>query len=140
MTDHPGFGVVLGMLGGNAESAQTFRDAIGKKIASLEIDDNELKIRFEDGTGIFLVDSGQSCCEARYMNCDDDLSAFIGATLMGGEVKDGPDEEDQYGQAKECQFLVITTNRGPFTVANYNEHNGYYGGFWITVNKLKAGK
>lgn len=29
----------------------------------------------------------------------------------------------------ESQFLMIRTSLGVFTVVNYNEHNGYYGGF-----------
>ena len=65
------------------------------------------------------------------MHTDDDLSHYIGAKLIGLELRDGPIEDNEYGDPKECQFLLIRTDRGDVTIANYNEHNGYYGGFWI---------
>ena len=41
-----------------------------------------LQIEFE-GLGMLLIsDKGQSCCERRYMTCDDDLSTFVGARIL----------------------------------------------------------
>jgi len=70
------------------------------------------------------------------MHTDDDLPYFVGAKLVGLELRDGPTDEDKYGDPKECQFLLVKTDKGEITIANYNEHNGYYGGFWI-VGKVE---
>lgn len=131
-----GMGVMINMLMGS-NGAEVFKAAVGKKLAELEVDaaTNTLRLRFEDGTGIRLSDDGQSCCESRYMTCDDDLSHFVGATLTDGEVRDAPRVEDDC-EVHDQQFLVITTSAGSFTVANHNEHNGYYGGFSIVTTAL----
>ena len=127
----PGLGVMIGMLGGNSNSVEAFKRAMGKIIGTVHVDDNNLLFAFEDGTHLKISDEGQSCCENRYMSCDDDLKDFVGATLMDGELKDGGGESGEYGEVHEIQFLDITTSKGVFTVSNHNEHNGYYGGFWI---------
>lgn len=59
---------------------------------------------------------------------------------MSAESRDGPEEADEYGGSKESQFLIITTDMGAFTIVNYNEHNGYYGGFSIVArcDKVKG--
>lgn len=127
----PGMGVMLGMLGGNADSVAAFTGAVGKTIAALRLgDDDALHFEFSDGSKLKLFDDGQSCCEARYMLTDDNLADFVGAKLLGAEIKEAPDIEDEYG-THEVAFLEIQTDRGAFTMANHNEHNGYYGGFWV---------
>lgn len=133
-----GMGVMINMLGGNAETVDAFNGSKNKTIKQAELDkaDNVLRLHFTDGTGIKFFDDGQSCCETRYMNCDDDLEYFSGATLMSAEISDGPDVEAEY-EKHEQQFLKIITSKGVFTVANHNEHNGYYGGFSIVVRELK---
>ena len=40
---------------------------------------------------------------------------------------------DDIGEKHEVQFLEIKTDRGVLTMANHNEHNGWYGGFWIVA-------
>jgi hypothetical protein len=65
------------------------------------------------------------------MHTDDVLQDFIGAKLLNAEVREGPTELDKYGDPIESEFLVVSTSIGFFTVVNYNEHNGYYGGFII---------
>jgi len=127
-----GVGVLIGLLGGNDESAKAFGAAIGKKITALELKDDALHFKFEDGTGIRLFDDGQSCCESRYMRTDDDLSAFVGADLRGAETRPGPEApHGEYDEEHEIEFLVVSTSLGEFTMASHNEHNGYYGGFCI---------
>jgi hypothetical protein len=134
---HLGLGVMIAMLGGNRESAEAMQAALGKEITALRLDDgdrdNALHFTFSDGSGLRLFDDGQSCCESRYMRTDDDLSAFVGATLVSAEVRDVPKvpSEDEYGDEHEVQFLIVTTSKGAFTMASHNEHNGYYGGFAI---------
>lgn len=103
----------------------------GREIAHLAINNDILVIGFVDQRPIKLWDSGQSCCESRYMNCDDDLQHHVGAQLLDVEIREGPTVDD--GDTLECEFLVVTTSKGQFTVANYNHHNGYYGGFDISA-------
>lgn len=119
------------LFGENSESAKVFSGAIGKTFADITLgEDDELHFKFTDGTALKVSDLGQSCCEDRYMRTDDDLKSFIGAQLLGGEIKDAPDGESEYGD-HEIQFLEIQTSSGVFTMASHNEHNGYYGGFCI---------
>lgn len=127
-----GMGVMLGMIYGNADSVNAFKSSMGKTIAALSLgDDDALHFEFSDGTKMCLFDDGQSCCESRYMRTDDDLTHFIGATLVDAEIKDAPNvEDDEYGE-HEVQFLEVKTSKGCFTMASHNEHNGYYGGFSI---------
>lgn len=128
-----GMGVMLRALGGNAESVASFTGAVGKTIAALRLgDDDALHFEFSDGSKMKLSDEGQSCCENRYMRTDDDLGYYVGAKLLGAEVKEAPNEPDEYGE-HEVQFLDVRTDRGVFTMASHNEHNGYYGGFWIVA-------
>lgn len=119
-------------LGGNEETVESVKKAIGRKITSLAVADDELKIGLGDET-LVLKDGGQSCCEHRYMQCDDDLKPFIGAELRKLELRDGPSVEKE-GDPTDCQFLVVETSEGAFTCANYNRHNGYYGGFYIEAS------
>lgn len=133
---HPGMGVMIGMLGGNEETVDAFKAAVGKEIASLEMKDDELHVGFTDGTAIRIYDDGQSCCESRYMRTDADLSYFVGGTLTGAEVRPAPSIEGEYGEFHEIQFLDVGTSKGVFQMATHNEHNGYYGGFWLVVRRV----
>lgn len=114
---------------------EAVRGAVGKTIASVALDNDELVLRFTDGTGIKLVDEGQSCCEYRYMRTDDILTDYIGAEFRGAEIKDAPEVDDGC-TVHEVQFLEVQTSKGVFTMSSHNEHNGYYGGFWITATNL----
>ena len=129
-----GFGVMINALGGNRETVEAVQAAMGKTITALSLTDDQLRFEFEDGSRLRLQDSGQSCCEHRYMLTDDDLPYYIGAKFVGAEVRDGGSTESEYGDTHEIQFLVVTTDRGTFSMASHNEHNGYYGGFWITAS------
>ena len=132
MTANLGIGVMIGMLAGNDESAKAMQAAIGKRIAGLRLTDDALHLEMADGSRLKLSDEGQSCCESRYMRTDDDLASFIGAELRGAEVRDAPEVTgpDQY-DTHEVQFLVVQTDKGDLTMSSHNEHNGYYGGFYI---------
>lgn len=139
-----GVGVVINMLSGDSESVNVFNSAVGKRIADVKVVagdfyEDSLLFSFEDGTRIRMFDDGQSCCESRYMNCDDDLDYFSGAVLLDAEIRDVEEnvEEDEWGGVLESQFLIVKTDKGEFTVTNYNSHNGYYGGFWIAVREVE---
>lgn len=126
-----GMGVMLGMLGGNADSVEALTGAVGKTISALRLgDDDALHFEFSDGSKMKLSDEGQSCCEHRYMRTDDNLGDYVGAKLLGAEIKEAPNVESAYDE-HEVQFLEVQTDRGVFTMASHNEHNGYYGGFLI---------
>lgn len=126
-----GIGVMLGILGGNEETVNSIKSSLGKIIKEASLSDDKLNILFEDGTRLLVSDDGQSCCEHRYMVTADTLSEYSGAKVLDFELKDGPDVEDEYGEAHEVKFLDVKTDKGVFQIANHNEHNGYYGGFWI---------
>lgn len=110
--------------------------AVGRRIQSVRMDaegnggNGCLDLSFEDGSTLSIFDSAQYCCEHRYLTTDDDLTAFEGAVFVDAEVRDveGPDE-DEFGESHDVAFLVVTTDKGSFTVCTHNEHNGYYGGF-----------
>lgn len=128
-----GMGVMLSMLGGHADSVAAFKGAFGKTIAGLTLGtDDALHFVFDDGSKMKVFDGGQSCCESRYMRTDDKLEEFVGAKLLGAEIKEAPPvkDDDDYGE-HEVEFLEVQTDRGVFTMASHNEHNGYYGGFSI---------
>jgi len=123
------------MLGGSADSVDAFNGAVGKTIAGLTLStDNALHFVFDDGSKMRLFDDRQSCCESRYMRTDDNLAEFVGAKLLGAEIKEAPPMkvDDDYGE-HEVEFLELKTDRGVFTMANHNEHNGSYGGFLISA-------
>jgi hypothetical protein len=127
--------VMFGKLAGNAASVATFTGAVGKTIAGLTLgDDDALHFVFEDGSRVKLYDDGQSCCESRYMRTDDNLADYVGAKLLGAEIKEAPSIAAEYDE-HEVQFLEVRTDRGVFTMASHNEHNGYYGGFSIVAAK-----
>ena len=124
---------MINMLGGNEETVKVVNESIGKRISKVWLDEenDQLRFKFEDETTMSLCDGGQSCCEYRYMRTDDDLSEFCGAILTDLEIKEAPDQEDEWGEVHEVQFLDVKTDKGTFQMANHNEHNGYYGGFWV---------
>lgn len=133
----PGLGVMIQMLGGNSASVAAWKAAVGDTIRSVAVKEDALHFEFESGYKMRLVDQGQSCCEHQYMVCDDDLSYHVGAVLHDAEIKTAAEQpHDEYGE-HEIQFLVVTTSKGQFTVANHNEHNGYYGGFWVVAEAVQ---
>lgn len=97
--------------------------------------DERLKIEFEDGSKIAIWDNGQSCCESRYMTTDDDVHSLVGGKLARIESKAGPGSTGSYGDEHEQVFVEIGTDKGFITIVNHNEHNGYYGGFGLTITE-----
>ena len=148
--NHLGMGVMIGIR--NAATVDAVKGALGKTITSAALDTRPkapgggaVVLHFTDGTGLELWDDGQSCCESRYMTTDDDLSRLAGETLTDITLTDGPDlnkgTEDSGGwpaDPHDTQFLNIHTNLGRVQVVTHNEHNGYYGGFWIVARILRS--
>ena len=127
-----GMGVMLGMLRGNEETVNAVKGSLGKQIEYASLEDNELRLKLTDGQTLVLFDDGQSCCEHRYMVTDDDLKEYSDSKLINIEIKEAPEQPDEWG-THEVQFLEVTTDKGSFVLSNHNEHNGYYGGFWIVA-------
>jgi len=138
--DNLGLGVMINMLGGNEKTVNTINGALNKNIIKMFIEKNRwcedsLVIEFDDKNKIRIFDDGQSCCENRYIHTDDDLSAFVPSKLISVSLRKAPSIEDEYGE-HEVQFLIIKTSLGEFTLETHNEHNGYYGGFWVVAKPI----
>jgi hypothetical protein len=116
-------------------------DALGKTIASATIDFNagdagEFYLRFTDGTGVRIWDGGQSCCEHRYLTCDDNLDHLRGMVLRDLNYREGL-VRDEGGDVHEIGFVDIVYDAGQSVVlTTHNEHNGYYGGFCVRADAL----
>jgi len=130
MSKFPGIGVMIQSLGGNEETVKAVKASLGKKISAIKLENDCLSLTFKDNTVLTLRDSGQSCCEHRYMSTDDNFEDYVGGKLTDLELRDAPNIQAEYDE-HEVQFLVVKTSKGQFTMANHNEHNGYYGGFYI---------
>lgn len=132
-----GIGVMLHFLGGGSEHSAS--EYYGRKIseAFLDEEENRLHIYFDDGVKIVVFDDGQSCCESRYMRTDDEVKSLVGGRLVKITIKDAPDQEDEYGDVHEIMFMEIQTDKNFITLSNHNEHNGYYGGFGMTIREIK---
>jgi hypothetical protein len=127
-------GVMINMLMGNDGDSRAAIEAVkGQEIRKVEMfddGDGRLVLTFDENV-LTLQDDGRSCCESRYMTTDDELGDFVGAEFRGVELRDGPELADEWGGPHEQQFLYVNTSIGTLVVTTHNEHNGYYGGFWI---------
>ena len=128
-----GIGVMIKALCSNEETVNSIKSSLNKEIANIVLSDDNLVFTFTDGSKLNLWDGGQSCCEHRYMKCDDDLGDYVGSKLLDFELKDAKETEEEY-EVHEIQFLDVKTSAGVFQIANHNEHNGYYGGFYIQAS------
>ena len=123
-----------------SETWAKFTELAGLVIESISEDDAGMAIRFTDGSRICIFDDGQSCCESRYVTCDDDLTGLAGGSLLHidkAAVGDAPEvKEDDYG-CHDVAFVRVQTTKGGFTLVTHNEHNGYYGGFSLKVKLVR---
>lgn len=115
---------------------------LGKTIKQLLLDeDDRLNFTFSDGATLILRDEAQYCCETRYMHTHDDLNDYVGARLLGVEIKEVDPVADEWNENTEwgvhdVQFLEIQTSAGALTMVTHNEHNGYYGGFNVVAEVI----
>jgi hypothetical protein len=132
-----GMCTLLGLLEGNESTVRAIQASLGKVITGVTLFNNTLTLAFADDTTLAMFDAGQSCCESRYMTTDDDLSGFIGATLVNVELADAPPPQatENNWDEHDVQFLRILTDQGVLVMANHNEHNGYYGGFALEATQ-----
>lgn len=135
--DKLGMGAMIHLLGGGTqyEGAHFY----GRVVSDATVTDEAVTLMFTDGTAMILTDQGQSCCEHRYITCDDDPKGMIGGTLTKVEVKTHECTTGEYGDDHEMCFVDIETSKGWITICTHNEHNGYYGGFGLNLEELKNG-
>ena len=107
----------------------------GQKILSASINDNRLKLALSNGKNIEIWDDGQSCCEVRYIQTDDDVSDLVGNVLTRIKTKEAPNVSDEDTEVHEIVFVEIGTDKSSITLVSHNEHNGYYGGFDLTITE-----
>jgi hypothetical protein len=132
-----GLGAMIHVLGGGSiESADKY---YGRKIKSAKMLNDKFYITFTGGSQIVISDDGQSCCETRYMTCDDNPADLVGGKLRGIEVKKIDDVQDEYEQ-HDVAFLEIATDTDSITFCTHVEHNGYYGGFSLNITETKKSR
>lgn len=128
-----GLGVMIGMLEGNGGTVEAIKRALNQTIETISIVDDRLVVGFASGI-LILQDDGQSCCENRYMTCDDDLPSFVGSKILDVELRSAPSVGEDPYMSHDVQFLVVKTTSGELVCETHNEHNGYYGGFYVTAS------
>lgn len=95
--------------------------------------EDRVRIYFTDYTQLYFY-VNTSCCEARYIETDDDIEDIIGGDLLYIETKETGEykvikNKDHSEDYHEIMFLEIATTRGFITYAAHNIHNGAYSGF-----------
>ena len=122
------------------KSIDAFMKVVGKKIMGIKLEDDMLYLSFGSQGTLKISDEGQSCCERRYMTTDDKLGDYVGGNLLNIEVKPVPIpiKDSEYDDVHDIEFLEVTTTKGAFVMTTHNEHNGYYGGFYVSANYEEA--
>ena len=122
------------------KSAEAFLKVVGKKIMGIKLEDDMLYISFGSQGTLKISDEGQSCCEHRYITTDDKLEDYVGGNLLNIEVKPVPIPllDDGEGESHDIEFVEVSTSKGAFVLVTHNEHNGYYGGFFVCAKYEEA--
>lgn len=130
-----GIGAMMYLLGGG--SPKSASDYYGRTIVDAKVDENQLIMKFDDGISIRLWDNGQSCCESRYITCDDNAKDLIGGKLARIECSETVEQPAEY-DTHEMVFVEVATDKAHIKLCTHNEHNGYYGGFGLSVDEIAA--
>lgn len=69
------------------------------------------------------------------MRTDDNPADLDGQVLARIEVKEYKEEDDEWGDCHEMAFVEIGTDKESITIVSHVEHNGYYGGFALTLTE-----
>lgn len=129
----PGIGTMIHYLsGGSKESADKY---YGREITAAQFGDDALTLTFADGVTVKLTDEGQSCCEYRYMTCDDKATDLIGGHLREISLRQVK-AEGEYDDVHEICFVKVETENAHITIETHNKHNGYYGGFGMNLREV----
>ena len=133
-----GIGAMLHYLGGGSKNDPKKYE--GRTITNAYLDEvfngdsGAMTLEFDDGVKIRIWDDGQSCCESRYITCDDDPKSLVGSKLKDIVVTGSDDSESDY-DVHEKVFIEVATDQGHIKFVTHNEHNGYYGGFGLTITE-----
>src|SRR6185312_7899172 len=95
-----GIGAMLHALGGGSKHDP--KEFFGRTVCGAEIIDDRLRLTLDGGEQIEIWDDGQSCCENRWLTCDDDLKSLCGHTLARIDTKSGPNESSEWGDHEVC--------------------------------------
>lgn len=110
-----------------------YEQHLGKEITKAVFDSEFIILHFSDGTGIKISDTAHGCCERRYFTADDNIEDLVGNTLTSIQALKYITKS--FDETHEICFLEIRAESEIFAIASHNEHNGYYGGMSITVEK-----
>lgn len=113
---------------------EDLNEIYGLRITDASMDGDEIILTFDNGQKVQIVDDLQICYERRFMTTDDDIRDLIGNRLVKIETKETEKDWGEF-QVEETKFLEIATDGGFVTIVNHNIHNGYYGGFNVSVNR-----
>ena len=106
---------------------------VGQRITDAEINDNEQLVLSFGDRKLFIYDAGQSCCEYRHMSTDDEIRDLVGRKFLDVVEKEYISQDDDYDCHEEL-FMEVRAEESWITLVNHNEHNGYYGGFWLRID------
>ena len=110
---------------------------IGRIITAASFADNELRLSFDNGLTVRIYDGGQSCCEHRYMETADNATDLVGQKLSAIDVKKVESGHDDDGYSfHEIAFLEVRAGHVIVAFSTHNEHNGYYGGFDLSLSEV----
>jgi hypothetical protein len=98
---------------------------------------NMIQVVFEDGSRLRIFDSGQDCCEHRYITSDD-VGKYSprGHRMRDVVVRSLSSTENDCCGYNDIQFIEITTSGVGFDFEIHNDHNGYYAGFSIEIEYI----
>lgn len=117
---------------------QSVGEIIGKTIKDAYVLNDSLFIETNESEEFEIFDDGQSCCERRYLKCDDEMSNIIGGKILSIEEKIGPSSSDDEGYTYYDQvFIEVKTDKGFINLNMHNEHNGFYGCFSLRIKKVE---
>ena len=103
-------------------------DGVNDKMVGYQVTTNQHQYRV-------LIRDQPSCCEQwGYITSEDDLSGYVGSTLLAVKLTDTALRTAVMQELEETdfdcggiQFVDFVTDKGVFQLAVYNSHNGYYG-------------
>jgi hypothetical protein len=107
--------------------------------AKLDTETNQFEFELAGVRKFVLRDDQRSCCETRYITCDDPMSNIIGGLITKITCEDGGDRSDNEYERHDVMFVKVETHLGFIALTTHNCHNGYYGGFTLMLHELYEG-
>lgn len=111
----------------------TLDDLKGTIIRVIDYRDDIIYIQTDDWRYSLFMD--HDCCETRYFECADDLSEYTNSTILAAYLSLSTLVTATGDDTHEVAFLRIMTTVGELTFSAHNEHNGYYSGFSLIIER-----